>query len=255
MEGCRRPQEGETLVVTGSSTLAPLILQIGRRYEERHPGVRIDVQTGGSARGITDARTGVASAGMVSRRLGAGEADLTAHLVARDGIGLIVHGENPVTSLTREQVVGIFTGRLTNWQAVGGRAAPITVVNKAEGRSTLELFVHHFGLENAAIKADVVIGDNEQGVKTVAGNPAAIGYVSIGTAETDIAGGVPIRLLPMDGVVANTAQVAAGKYPLSRELNLVTRGAPTGALAAFIAYAQGREVVDLVGEHAFVPVR
>ena len=63
--------------------------------------------------------------------------------------------------------------------------ASITVVNKAEGRSTLEVFLHYFKLKNVDVKAQVVIGDNEQGVKTVAGNRNAIGYVSIGTAEYD----------------------------------------------------------------------
>ena len=48
------------------------------------------------------------------------------------------------------------------------------MVNKAEGRSTLELFLHHFGLKNSEIKAQVVIGDNQQGIKTVAGNVNAM---------------------------------------------------------------------------------
>ena len=68
-------------------------------------------------------------------------------------------------------------------ESLGGHDAPITVVNKAEGRSTLELFTNYFKLMNSDIKAHVVIGDNEQGIKTVAGNPNSIGYVSIGTAE------------------------------------------------------------------------
>ena len=55
----------------------------------------------------------------------------------------------------------------------------MTVVNKAEGRSTLELFLDYFKLKSPDVQADVVIGDNEQGIKTVAGNPNAIGYVSI----------------------------------------------------------------------------
>lgn len=65
------------------------------------------------------------------------------------------------------------------------------------------------------VAADVVIGDNEQGIKTVAGNPQAIGYVSIGTAEFDAGQGVPIALLPIGGIPAGTAAVAEGRFPLS----------------------------------------
>ena len=50
--------------------------------------------------------------------------------------------------------------------------------NKAAGRATLEVFIKYFGLDEKAIEADVVVGDNEQAVKTVAGNPHSLGYVS-----------------------------------------------------------------------------
>ncbi|MFQ5655795.1 MAG: phosphate ABC transporter substrate-binding protein, partial [Planctomycetota bacterium] len=188
------------LVITGSSTIAPLAAEVGKRFEGLHPGVRVDVQTGGSSRGIADAREGLADIGMVSRALKEEERDLLAFLIARDGICTIVHRSNPVDLLTDRQVVEIFTGRITSWKQVGGRASAITVVNKAEGRSTLELFLRHFRLMNSEIEAHVVIGDNEQGIKTVAGNPGAIGYVSIGTAEYDAAHGIPIKLLPVGGV-------------------------------------------------------
>jgi len=131
---------------------------------------------------------------------------------------------------------------------------PITVVNKAEGRSTLEVFLHYFKLKNVDVKAQVVIGDNEQGVKTVAGNRNAIGYVSIGTAEYDATHGVPIKLLPIGGVAASTESVRKGSFPLSRPLHLVTRTSPSGLAKAFIEYAQSRAVHDLIKQQYFVPL-
>ncbi|MBW3540051.1 MAG: phosphate ABC transporter substrate-binding protein [Planctomycetes bacterium] len=244
----------ERLVLTGSSTVAPLASEIAKRFEAESPGVRIDVQSGGSSRGIADARRGLADVGMVSRALKADEHDLHAVTIARDGIGVIVHADNPVAALDDEQIAGIYTGRIENWSAVGGEDAPITVVNKAEGRSTLELFLAHFGLASEDIQADVVIGDNEQGVKTVAGNPHAIGYVSIGTAEYDAAQGVPIRLLPLGGVPASSAAVADGTFPLSRPLNLVTRQEPTGLVKEFLDFARSERVHDIVREQSFVPL-
>jgi phosphate transport system substrate-binding protein len=242
------------LVITGASTLAPLIAEIGKRFENLYPGVRIDVQSGGSSRGVADARQGLSDIGMVSRAMKEDERDLSAFPVARDGVCPILHRENPVQALTDEQVVAIYTGKIINWKTVGGVDAPIIVVNKAEGRSTLEVFLQHFKLKNSDIKAQVVIGDNEQGVKTVAGNRNAIGYVSIGTAEYDAVHGVPIKLLPIGGVAASTENVQKGVFPLSRPLHIVTRTPPVGLAKAFIEFAQSKAVYDLIRQQYFVPL-
>ncbi|THJ11817.1 MAG: phosphate ABC transporter substrate-binding protein [Nitrospira sp. CG24C] len=242
------------LVITGASTLAPLIAEIGKRFESLYPTVRIDVQSGGSSRGVADARQGLSDIGMVSRAMKEDERDLSAFPVARDGVCPILHRENPVQALTDEQIVAIYTGKITNWKAVGGVDAPITVVNKADGRSTLEVFLQHFKLKSSDIKAQVVIGDNEQGVKTVAGNRNAIGYVSIGTAEYDAVRGVPIKLLPVGGVAASTENVQKGVFPLSRPLHIVTRTSPAGLAKAFIEFAQSKAVYDLIRQQYFVPL-
>ncbi|QDU35730.1 Phosphate-binding protein PstS 1 precursor [Maioricimonas rarisocia] len=242
------------LTLTGSSTVAPLMSEIGKAFEARHPDVRVDVQTGGSSRGIADARTGLADIGMVSRSLNSAEQDLHAFPIARDGICIIVHRDNPVRELTDEQIVSIYTGTIDNWIEVGGNDGEITVVNKAQGRSTLELFLDYFGLKSTHLVADVVIGDNEQGIKTVAGNPQAIGYVSIGTAEYDAQHDVTIALLPVGGIPPSTATVAEGRFPLSRPLNLVTRDEPTGLAAAFIDFARSEDVHELIRKQYFVPL-
>jgi len=213
------------------------------------------VQTGGSSRGASDLRQGLNDIGMLSRSLNADEKDLLAFPIANDGVCVILHKSNPVAALSDSQVVDIYTGKLTNWKDVGGPDAPITVVNKAEGRSTLELFCHYFKLKNSDIKAHVVIGDNEQGIKTVAGNPNAIGYVSIGTAEFDAEHGTPIKLLAVGGVAATSANVDNGTFPLSRPLNLVTKSQPEGLVKEFIDLAMSDKVHDLVREQGFVPLK
>lgn len=245
----------QKLVLTGSSTVAPLASEIGKRFEAVHPGVQVDVQTGGSSRGIADARNGLAHIGMASRSLKAGEEDLFSHTIALDGICVILHRDNPVAQLTRDQVVAIYRGEITNWKEVGGRDRPVVVVNKAQGRSTLELFLDHFDLEPQDVQASIIIGDNEQGVKTVAGNPDAIGYVSIGTAEYDAEHGAPIKLLPLEGVAPSVASVRLGDFPLSRPLNLVTSSEPQGLAEEFIAFARSPAVNDLVQGLYFVPVQ
>jgi phosphate transport system substrate-binding protein len=240
------------LVLTGASTVAPLAVEIGKRFESKHPGVRVDVQTGGSARGVNDARQGLANIGMVSRPLKDDEKDLLSFPIALDGVCVILHKSNVVQSLSDEQIVAIYTGKISNWKELGGKDAPITVVNKAEGRSTLELFAHYFKLKNTDIKAHVVIGDNEQGIKTVAGNKNAIGYVSIGSAEYDAGEGVPIKLMPVGNIAATTENVRNKTFPLARPLNLVTKGAPEGLAKTFLDFAASSEVQDLVKAQYFV---
>lgn len=239
--GCTRDPDVERLVITGSSTIAPLASEIARRFEAEHPNVRVDVQMGGSSRGMADARSGLAHIGMVSRALATDEADLVAHPIARDGVCLIVHADNPVPALTDDQVRAIYRGQARSWAAMGGADGHLTVVNKAEGRSTLEVFQHHFALKSTDIRPDVVIGDNEQGIRTVAGNPGAIGYVSIGAAEQAVRAGVPIRALPMSGEA------------IARTLNLVTADEPTGLTRRFIDYARSQQVHDLIRQQFFVP--
>ncbi|MCX4186515.1 phosphate ABC transporter substrate-binding protein [Methylophaga sp. OBS4] len=245
--------DDDRLTLTGSSTIAPLAMEIAKRYESQHPGSRIDVQMGGSTRGIIDARSGLADIGMVSRGLKENESDLTAFTIAQDGISIIIHSSNPVESLSNEQIIAIYTGKLSNWSQVGGEDREITVVNKAEGRSTLELFLKFFSLKNSRIKADVVIGDNQQGIKTVAGSPGAIGYVSIGTAEFEQTACTPIKLLPMEGVTASTETVSQGRFPLSRPLNLVVKHQNKALAQQFIKFAQSAAVHDLVEAQFYVP--
>lgn len=244
----------ETIVLTGSSTVAPLAAEIGKRFEEKDPGVRVDVQTGGSSRGIADARSGIAHIGMVSRELKSQEQDLTAFTIARDGVSLILNKANAVEKLSPQQIIDIYTGKIRDWRDVGGKPGAITVVNKAEGRSTLELFLTYFKLKASDIKAHVVIGDNQQGIKTVAGNPNAIGYVSVGTAEFEASQGTPVKLLAMNGVAATMENVRNGTFPLARPLNLVTKSAPAGVTATFIDFARSPTVHDIIKEQFFVPL-
>jgi phosphate transport system substrate-binding protein len=243
------------VTITGSSTIAPLMSEIAKSYEASHSEVRIDVQSGGSSRGISDARKGLAQIGMVSRNLKPDEKDLTSYAIAKDGVCVILNKINKVKSLTDDQIVKIYKGEIKNWKDVGGADQEITVVNKAEGRSTLELFLNYFNIKNADIKASVIIGDNEQGIKTVAGNPNAIGYVSVGSAEYSAQNKVAIKLLPMNYVEATIKNVELGKFPMSRTLNLVTFGQITPEVKNMLEYFTSPKVASLIKEQYFVPIK
>lgn len=254
LAGCSDSDKLRHIQITGSSTLAPLLIEMATAYEQAHPDTRIDVQAGGSSRGIADARSGLADIGMVSRGPNAQEFDLQFHTIARDGIALIVHSNNSISNLSDEQVQSIYRGKLDNWKTLGGNDAKINVVSKAEGRSTLELFLHYFDLRSSEIRAHAIIGDNEQGIKTVAGNPNAVGYVSIGTAQYSLEQGVPIKLLAISGVLPSIASVRSGEFPLSRPLNLVTAVEPAGLVADFINYTQSAVTESFIEQQYFVPL-
>ena len=254
LAACGEPA-GERLVITGSSTMAPLIADLAELHERR-TGVRVDVQSGGSSRGIHDVRTGLAGVGMASRSLTEDEqADgLVAHAIAWDGIALILHRDNPVVALHRDEVIALYRGEIRNWRELGGVDRTVTVINKADGRSTLALFLEAFGLAGDAIAADLVAGENQQVILSVAGNPGAIGYVSIGSAEVAMASETAIKRLPLDGQEASVRAVRDGRYPLRRALNLVTLGTPSPAARAFIDSLRSADSREIVHAHYFVPV-
>ncbi len=246
------PKTGpERFLLTGSSTVAPILQLVSEDLHAADPTLVIDVETGGSSRGIQDARAGQSDVGMASRDLKPEEREgLDVRLIAYDGVALIVHRDNPLTGLTGQNVLDIYTGVLGDWSALGAGAGEIHVVNKAEGRATLTVFLEHFQLKNSAIQADSVIGDNAQGVRMVAGNPRAIAYVSIGEALSAVERGEPIRLLALDGVTPTKASVADGSYPLRRGLYLLFRGAPdaTGQrILAHLGSPRGREILTQLG--------
>ena len=252
--GCQPAGQGtRNLVLTGSATMAPMVQEIGRRFEARHPGVRVDVQGGGSDRGAGDTHAGLADVGMVARPLRPEETRLHAFVIARDGLALIVHRSNPVPSLTPEQVARIYTRAVTNWKEVGGNDAPITLVNQGAGSAALQIFLSYFKLRTPALPTDVIVGDGGEGVQAVAGRPGAIAYVAVGRAASDAAAGAPIRLLPCAGVAATPENIRAGSYPLSRPLTLVTREPPQGLAKDFIEFARSDEVRDLIAKYHHVP--
>jgi phosphate transport system substrate-binding protein len=243
------------LVITGSSTIAPLMSELALEYERLHPGVRIDVQSGGSGRGIADARNGEAQFGMVSRALRSEESDLRVWPIARDGVAMIVHESNPLQALSSKQVQDIYSGRVQTWEQLGGEGGDISVVHKASGRATLDVFLEFFDLKNPEVQADIIAGENEQAIKTVVADPRALAYVSIGTAEADIHNGVAIKLLALDGVAASTDAVAQGVYAMARPLNVVAAQKPLGVAAAFLAFIRSSAAAPIIRAQSFTPLQ
>jgi len=241
------------LTIAGSNTMAPLVAAIAKRFQALHPGVVIEVRAGGSARGLEDVRRGRVDVGLVSRALGAPEHDIRGLPIARDGVAVAVHRDNPVRTLDDAQVADIYTGKLANWKQVGGRDAPI-VAYRAEGwRASSELFASYFQVPGDAMKARPAQGEAAARLKTLEQSPDAILYTSVSLAERAIEAGAPIRLLPAGGVAATSRNIRNGNFPISRALTLATGERPSALAKAFIEYCGTSQITDLVVGHDFVP--
>jgi phosphate transport system substrate-binding protein len=237
----------------GSSTMAPLVEALGKRFQKLHPEVAIEVATGGSSRGIHDVRERSCNIGMVGRPLKDDERDLIGFPIARDGVCLIVHKDNPVKSLSSKQVVGIYTGKITNWKDVDGNDAPITAINRPEGRAQSELFTQFFKIKSEDFKVAGVAGDNQEGIKAIVENPNAIVYMSVGEADIRIGQGMPVKSLLMDGITATSRNIRNGHFPIQRPLTLVLRTLPSGLMKAFIDFALSPNATEIIRECSFVP--
>lgn len=246
-------QTGTRLLLSGSTTMAPLMTEVAKRFQALHPGVQIEVRTGGSGRGIRDAGEGKADIGMVSRNLGEAERGLNAIPIARDGVAVILHRDNPVNSLSDRQLLDIFSGKIANWRQVGGRDTPLHALAATPEGGSSELISHYLRLPYEQIKAQRRIGPNAERSAAVAADPRAIIWTSVGEAEREVRAGVPIKLLAVGGVAASSRNVRNGNYPIARPLTLVTRGMPTGAARAFVEFCVSSQITDLILAFDFVP--
>ena len=241
------------LLLTGSSTMCPMMAVVGKSFHTLHPDDYVEVQCGGSERGIKDLKEGKTDIGMVSRVLANDEKKMFAFPIARDAISILVHKSNPVTALSNAQVVDIFTGKITNWKDVGGPDAAIAVVLREKQKSSTELFFSYFKLKGETVKGTVIPGDNPVTTNALASNPYAIGYVSSGHAERSAAKGILIKILPVNGVMPTSRNIITGNYPISRPLMLVTMRLPTGVSKKLIDFSLSSSIVDIIEKFDFVP--
>jgi phosphate transport system substrate-binding protein len=241
------------LVISGSSTMAPLVVAISKLFGVRHPGVTVTVKTSASEQGAEDALEGKSDIGMASRDLEGKELALFAIPIARDGVALVVHKDNPAVGLTKAQIRDILTGKIANWRALAGPDAQIRVGTRTPGHSTLEIITHYLGIKPADIKADQVLDDNKDVLLFAAAQRGSFTFVSTGAVDHAIKNGVPIKPLSLDDVPPGSGSIRDGSWPLARPLNLLTRQVPAGLVKTFIEFALSPEVRQTIIDHEFVP--
>ena len=241
--------------ISGSTTMAPMITAMSGEFQKLHPGVSFEVKFGGSGQGLKDVKEGKSDIGMVSRALTAEERDWLPFVIARDGIAVSIRGDNPVSSLTREQVAGMYTKKIVNWREVGGRDEPVYVIAASSAAGSTELFLHQFQIKQDAVRADVLADPNADRFAAMSRNAGAILYSSLGESERRAAAGEKVKALPSGGIRATSDNLASGRYAVARPLTLVTRQLPAGPAKAFIDYVRSPAAIPTIERFEFVPYR
>jgi phosphate transport system substrate-binding protein len=228
---------------------------VAQRFEHLHPGVKIELRSSGSGKGIAEVRAGTCDVGMLSRAPFANERDLFGYPIARDGLAVVVHRENPIKGVTTRQLTGILTGQLVNWKQLGGHDAPIRLAWRTQGHGSVELILEKLNLRREQVVPHTIVRTNEQGIALIAKDPHAVTLASVAEAELSAQAGVGVKLLAFNGSPASTRTIQNHNYMLSRPMTLVTRHLPQGLQKQFIDYALSPEVVDLQVKYGFVPYK
>lgn len=259
----------QTIEITGSTTVLPIATAWGVAFNEANPDIDVAVSGGGSGTGIKALIDGITDIAISSREIKKSEIELAEQndvnpverAIAWDGIAPIVHPNNPVESLTIEQLSDIYSGEVTNWSEVGvtGMANDnIVVVSRDSASGTYESWkemVIQMGGEAADrdyAPAALKKGSNKDVGQTVAQTESAIGYIGLGYIDDTIktvavgSGG--------EAVEPTHENVQDGSYPVARKLYMYTNGEPTGTIADFLEWGMTEAGQSLVEEEGFVAV-
>lgn len=246
-------QRTARLHIAGSATMEPLLIEIAAKYRLLHPEINIEVALRGTARGLDDVRSGHADIAMLSRALVPAERDLYGIPIARDGVGIVVHASKPLRQLGVEQLRDIFTGRMRAWDDLDGSDEAMRSLGDVRDGAATELLARFLKQPPEAIAVDSAIDSTIERLAAVAANENAIAYVSVGAAEKAIAQGVSLRLVPISGIAASSANIRNGSYPLCRALTLVSKDAPVGLARSFFAFCLSAQVNGILSAFDFVP--
>ncbi|MEJ5259043.1 MAG: phosphate ABC transporter substrate-binding protein [Anaerohalosphaeraceae bacterium] len=248
----------KVLQIDGSTTVGPLGDAFAEVFKELHPDVSITVKKTGSGDGAAALIDGRCDIAMMSRFMKDKEFQQAiekgvypvAHVIAMDGVCIVVHPSNPISELRMDQVRDIYMGKITNWKELGGPDMPIVPVSRDTSSGTYESF-HSMVMNNEKMAPNVeYVNSNPQAHARIRSTPGAIGYVGIGFLDRYV------KPLKINGVTPTRSTIAKGIYPVSRPLFLFTNGYPklgsiVHAFCTFYLTEKGQEIIEAKG---FVPL-
>ena len=246
------------IVVEGSTTVGPIAKAFAEYYMKLHPDVNIVVSESGSGNGAKALINKGCDVADMSRFMKDTEFKAAvangvmpvAHVVAMDGIAISVHPANPVRALTVAQVHDIFTGKITNWKALGGPDMAILRISRDTNSGTFETFNKLVMTKDKIAEGTETVGSNGQMRARISMTRSAIGYLGLGFVDAKT------KSLEINGVIPTPATVASGRYPISRPLFMFTNGYPKlgSHLHAFVTLYLTKKGQQLVERKGYIPV-
>ena len=242
-----------TITMSGSTSIYPLAVQLAKGYVKKYPdSAKFRIQQGGSDIGIEDVARGRTLIGNSSRDLQDGDpGGLTFTKIARDGVCVVTHEDNPISNLSQTQVQDIFSGEVRRWEDVAGAKidGPIDLYVRTQASGTQDAFQNIFMGPDVRVTPSAS-QKNSNGLLQAAirSDKAAIGYVDF--RFTDGTHAVPYK-----GVACSLRNAKSGQYPGIRNFWFITRGKPAGAAKKFIAYSRTHKVQQSIVAKKWVPVR
>lgn len=256
----------DKIVMDGSTTVGPIAKAFAEYYMSMNKEVNVVVSESGSGNGAKGIINGTCDIGNMSRFMkenefkAAAEAGVmpVAHVVAMDGLPILVHPSNPVKELTVEQVRDIYMGKITNWKKLGGPDKEIVVVSRDTNSGTYETFhnlVMTHKVDGEKVKEKIMggaeyVGSNGAVRQRVQSTPAAIGYAGLGFVDQTV------KALTINGVNPDARTVASGKYAIARPLFMFTNGYPKlgSHVHAFVTIHLSEKGQEMIEDIGFVPV-
>lgn len=256
-----------SIQVKGSDTMVNLAQRWAEDYMNEFPQVNIAVTGGGSGTGITALINGTTDIAASSRVMKQPEQDdarakgyePVENKVALDGIAVVVNNGNKVTDLNIDQLADIFSGKITDWQDVGGDPGEIVILSRESNSGTHVFFKEHIlnkGKSDGKVEytpSALLLPSSQAIVDETAQNPRAIGYVGLGYVGGNLKA-LKVKKDAAAGVTPTVATVQDGSYPVSRPLFMYTKQGAPQAVSDYLAWIRGPEGQKVVEELEFVPL-
>lgn len=230
-----------TITAAGSSALKPLVDEASQKFMEKNPNVSITVDAGGSGEGLKQVSEGTVTIGnsdvSAEEKLDADQAkELVDHQVCVVTMAPIVNKdvtEAGVKDLSTDQLIGIFTGQITNWKDVGGPDEDIVLVTRPSSSGTRATF-EKYALNGNAEAENKSMETDDSGVllKNVSDTKGAIGYVAL----SYLVDNKDVDAVSIDGVAPTLENTYNGTYKVWTMEHMYTKGKGSKADKAFIKY-------------------
>lgn len=248
--------------IKGSDTVLPLSQQEAESFMKKNPSASVTVTGGGSGVGISALLEGTTDIAQASRRMKFDEKQKLQNqgkkvkevIVAYDALAVVVNPANKVTNLTREQLEGIFTGKITNWKEVGGEDMKIVPYSRETSSGTYEFFKESVLKNKNYMNGIMSMPATGAIVQSISQTKGGIGYIGLAYLNSSVK---PVHVSYDQGKTYTEPSIANAKnetYPIVRPLYYYYVTASEGAVKPFVDYVLSTEGQKIVNEIGFITV-